>query len=708
MLYRCSEGVPRVINNLCESVLAAAAEAGATLVMPQLVQHVANEEFGLQPTLPPGSRSRPARKPAAEVEPPVARPTTTPKARVEVKPPMAAEKARIDSQPTFADNITTEFEPIAVVPFTPEPAVERPVAVEPLVAPNMVVDAAKPTTAVAPTVLSNTPKPAIVVPPALAADAAKAAVAVAPAIAADAIKPAVATPRSGVADTPKPMVTKPPAVVANTPKPVVTKPPAVVADTPKPVLTKPPAVVADTPKPVVTKPQAFVADSPRLAITEVAAAVPDELPLDDIPELIQDTQPELFALAGATDLPDLTDLVLPAKSNGSAKVTPKAKAASELTLPTLDDIPTLSGALRIDTRANAAPSKPAQAKPRQPNALSSKAELSKPVQAETARSISAQAKVVNEAPPAKMEEESKADTTITEIPAWDRDPTLAELKPDIEALEAALALVPESAGKPETKIDPKLAPANPKAKTKAAAHNFDLPEITLEKKLQVKEIEAQELRRKTGPPDTHEPELDMGVKRKHGFDLDRLAAELGKARSLEDVDDKLAETLFGEEMAQAAAEVAAMVAADAAAKNPPSEDPVKTAKAADALGAAAKPPTNVPPVAPSTAQRAPQQSNAKPAAAKAGPAAKNARVSKPMPPVKGPAVEITLATYPDSAPAPPSARATPEPIEDQFGTSMTATLKALSAAQMNEMDEPEPEEEEKPSRSLFGFFRGSS
>jgi hypothetical protein len=40
---------------------------------------------------------------------------------------------------------------------------------------------------------------------------------------------------------------------------------------------------------------------------------------------------------------------------------------------------------------------------------------------------------------------------------------------------------------------------------------------------------------------------------------------------------------------------------------------------------------------------------------------------------------------------------------------MTATLKALSAAQMKHMEEPEQEEEKaKPSRRLFGLFRGSS
>jgi hypothetical protein len=229
------------------------------------------------------------------------------------------------------------------------------------------------------------------------------------------------------------------------------------------------------------------------------------------------------------------------------------------------------------------------------------------------------------------------------------------------------------------------------------------------------------------------PEERPGIKRKHGFDLDRLAEELGKARSLEDVGDKLAETLFGEEMAQAAAEVAAMVAADAAANNPPAKDQPVAARPAARTPTAAKPAVSAPAAAPSGAPRtgpgkangtspefAPRNSppaTAKPAAPKAGqatppaPAVKNAGATKPLPPVKWPSVEVTLSTYPDTAPAAPTQSPidSPDPIEQQFGSSMTATLKALSAAQLKQMEEPEPDDEkEKPSRRLFGFFRGSS
>ncbi|HSD69932.1 MAG TPA: hypothetical protein VLB07_10275 [Woeseiaceae bacterium] len=77
-------------------------------------------------------------------------------------------------------------------------------------------------------------------------------------------------------------------------------------------------------------------------------------------------------------------------------------------------------------------------------------------------------------------------------------------------------------------------------------------------------------------------------------------------------------------------------------------------------------------------------------------------------------MEIALGSHPEPSPAAPAA--TPEPIENQFGTSMTATLKALGTAQLKQMDEDDNEDPNdsesgdkgKPSRRLFGFFRGSS
>ena len=52
MLYRCSEGIPRVINNLCESALTMAAEEGARPLTAEFIQKVANDALGIQVELP--------------------------------------------------------------------------------------------------------------------------------------------------------------------------------------------------------------------------------------------------------------------------------------------------------------------------------------------------------------------------------------------------------------------------------------------------------------------------------------------------------------------------------------------------------------------------------------------------------------------------------------------------------------------------------
>lgn len=45
-LHRCSDGIPRLTNNLCEAAMIAAAETGSRRVQPALVERVAVEQFG--------------------------------------------------------------------------------------------------------------------------------------------------------------------------------------------------------------------------------------------------------------------------------------------------------------------------------------------------------------------------------------------------------------------------------------------------------------------------------------------------------------------------------------------------------------------------------------------------------------------------------------------------------------------------------------
>ena len=77
---------------------------------------------------------------------------------------------------------------------------------------------------------------------------------------------------------------------------------------------------------------------------------------------------------------------------------------------------------------------------------------------------------------------------------------------------------------------------------------------------------------------------------------------------------------------------------------------------------------------------------------------------------KGPAVNapapVEIVLGGDATPAAKSDDGdTPEPIENQFGTSMTATLEALSTETIKAMQEQEEEEEEKKGGLLSRFRR---
>jgi len=75
MLYRCSEGIPRVINNLCESALSMAADEGTNTLTAIFIQKVARDALGIEvllphtpaPPIPPAIATEP--EPIAESKP---------------------------------------------------------------------------------------------------------------------------------------------------------------------------------------------------------------------------------------------------------------------------------------------------------------------------------------------------------------------------------------------------------------------------------------------------------------------------------------------------------------------------------------------------------------------------------------------------------------------------------------------------------------
>ena len=97
----------------------------------------------------------------------------------------------------------------------------------------------------------------------------------------------------------------------------------------------------------------------------------------------------------------------------------------------------------------------------------------------------------------------------------------------------------------------------------------DIPEITLDdsinRKVDMAALERKNRLEKEGiveeaKADASEPEPsgeERARQEKSAAELEKIAQGLARAKTIEDVDDKMAETLFGEELSVAAAAVAA-------------------------------------------------------------------------------------------------------------------------------------------------------
>ena len=256
-----------------------------------------------------------------------------------------------------------------------------------------------------------------------------------------------------------------------------------------------------------------------------------------------------------------------------------------------------------------------------------------------------------------------------DVPAWDRDPTMAELKPDIAALELAMAFAQADAPEPEVDDSDPLPEPEPDIPEV-------IPEITLDHAISRRiesnlidepgEISAAPPEKSPAPAnDTGMPALKLPPKqnKKADAEIERIANELAKAKSLEDVDDKLAETLFGDEINFIAAQVLA---------NPPSGEPANDEHEVVVA-------TGQPVVRGSAAAdvevtfEAPKKLDVGGMDVSASQRLKTVRALNAdlKPSLSEPDV------MPDFQPTPAPVSA-PESIENQINTSMTQTLKALN------------------------------
>jgi type II secretory pathway predicted ATPase ExeA len=393
---------------------------------------------------------------------------------------------------------------------------------------------------------------------------------------------------------------------------------------------------------------------------------------DSIPELIQDTLPDLEVLA-----PQLANPPEPKPVPESA---PEPEPAPEpaATVPANDGIPTLSSATVEDT--------------------------------------------------------------LEEVPDWERDPTLAELRPDLEALEHAMAVAQGVEPDPE----PEEVIVQPAEELPNDEPPTIVPEITLDREIKAKIEEAAEAIKKTeeeaaakaeadaeaestidiastgeiaielppppsartrehkpvkpepvaAPAPKPEPKAEPKPKPKpvveaqqppepveDKAELQQIAENLSRAKTLDDVDDKMAETLFGEEFSEIAAQIAEKVANDSSASNELEPEEPAEAPAADATSPKPK------------LDDAAEQRLATVRALNSKP-----NVTPPPPP----SAESIVMTDNTATSQPPATGDPIDSIEDQINTSMTQTLKALGGRPA-----PADDDEDERRSGFFGRFRKS-
>jgi hypothetical protein len=417
---------------------------------------------------------------------------------------------------------------------------------------------------------------------------------------------------------------------------------------------------------------------------------------DDIPELIQDTQPGLAVLDNgekADPIPDLIHDTLPNLSILSPELAEQAEA-----LESIDADPESGPVPEIPADRPAA--KPAidiltvaPTTDKSPLSKGSAAEIA----AKPATDIPTAAPTTDKSPLSKG--------SAKETPAWDRDPTFAELRPDLEALDRAMAVA--QGRDPDAPEEEVPLPVVPEPEAKAEEEPAGVPEITLDDSINRKVDRATLDRRKrqeeeTGVIDESEPpgadaEPDAHRQEQANAELEKIAVGLAKAKTLEDVDDKMAETLFGEELSIAAAEVARKVAEEAAAEEPsqPETESVQPA-ANDGRSHGEKEVENAWGKTPDAEVSIESQFDNQGAGL-------DVTASQRLATVRALNAENTPAPSPPTVPA-----GEPVSIEEQFTTTMTQTLEALkvqpSPAPLNDCDDDDDEEEKS---GFFSRFRRS-
>jgi type II secretory pathway predicted ATPase ExeA len=415
-----------------------------------------------------------------------------------------------------------------------------------------------------------------------------------------------------------------------------------------------------------------------------ASQAPEPPVDDDIPELIQDTQPGLSTLEAIEQpdpVPELIHDTLPNLSVLSPELAEQAEALEAL-----------------DTKQDAAAQAPSAAPAR-----NQAPEVTEPAPAPAVT-----------APPPAFDSSPLSSGSKGDKPDWDREPTLAELRPDLEALDRAMAVAqgrdPDAPEEEEAEEMPMPVVAEPEAET--ADVPVGIPEITLDESINRKVDRAELERKKRREEETgvieeaeapgDDEETDARGQGQADADLEKIAVGLARAKTLDDVDDKMAETLFGEELSIAAAEVARKVAEEAAAEEVANAKPEPVQAAAnDSPNPEEKEPNSEEKEFENVWGQKPDAQVSIESQFDNQAAGLDVSASQRLATVRALNAESTPAPPPPKAPA-----AKPVPIEEQITTSMTQTLEALKVqpapTPVNDDDDDEDEEQKS---GFFSRFR---
>lgn len=633
LIHGLSEGIPRITNNLVDAVLVAAAAQGVTQVPARLIATVASDEFGL--SVDDFDFSLPT-----EDEPPVNE---------------AAPTADVVEAASNPEPVDEELPAVAAEELTP--GTDRVAEPEPT---GNVLDAADDDSLVDKT---------------------------APAVLAEKLIPAAEPVAESTPETAEKFEEEP----GETSDPVIVFADAA-EESPEVPMDDIPHLIQDTLPDLAILSKRYetlaASDATEAEIEESAVEPDAALNAEDIPELMPEPNAAAkdAASAPATDPQwelttepefELVTGVVPALEDAP---TPAANAKS-------DDIPELQTEPARDTGAENIPELNIE-----PKSVAADKAVPEPV-AEVASKAGRLPereleKPAADAAPANSQPESAAE----EIPEWERDPTLAQLKPDLDALEQAMAFTHSE----EPPSNGKGAAVEPEKLAESVADDEEIPEIILDKAIEtgIEDLDFEE------PSDIRPP----GPAQKSDPALDRIAADIANAKSLEDIDDIMAETLFGSGISMIAAQVTA---------NPPTDG-----SANDELELVHEPPAapapaireKTPPVAEDySAPRRSEISEEISIETKA-PVANHGldlSASQRLKTVRALNADLhpSLRDPEDTLDASPRKKTvkSPQTIEDQINTSITQTLKTLKLPPEAMDDDPDDE----PKKGFLSRFRRS-